>query len=108
VKLKAENRQVTHDEERKFKNSEVTRECYKKLNQPIDPSNDLQYTYLNSIIDRVFTNQNTEKNLIAFRMAVALSYLDPTKGINMVPSEIVGRMNYFLEKMQVDEREELN
>ncbi|RGB22247.1 hypothetical protein C1646_677979 [Rhizophagus diaphanus] len=108
VKPKAENRQVTHDEEQKFKNSEVICECYKKLNQPIDPSNDLQYTYLNSIIDRVFTNRNTEKNSIAFGMAVALNYLDPTKGINMVPSEIVGRMNYFLEKMQVVEREEYN
>ena len=40
-------------------------------------------------------------------MAVALNYLDPTKGINMVPSEIVERMNNFLEKMQVVDREEL-
>ena len=56
TKPKAENHQVTRDEERKFKNSEVTRDCYRKLNQPVDPDNDLQYTYLNSIIDRVFTN----------------------------------------------------
>ena len=67
------------NEERKFKNSEVTYECYRKLKQLIDPSNDPQYTYLNSIIDRIFTNQNTEKNSIAFGMAVALNYLDPIK-----------------------------
>ncbi|CAB4487136.1 unnamed protein product [Rhizophagus irregularis] len=106
VKPKTENRQVTCDEERKFKNSEVTRECYKKLNQPIDPDNDLHYTYLNSIIDNVFTDPHTEKNSIAFGMAITLNYLDPSKGINMVPSEVIDRMNGFLEKMKVV-REEL-
>jgi hypothetical protein len=40
-------------------------------------------------------------------MAIALNYLDPSKGINMVPSEIIERMNIFLEKMQVADREEL-
>ncbi|CAB5154948.1 unnamed protein product [Rhizophagus irregularis] len=85
VKLKTENRQ--------------------KLNQPIDPDNDLHYTYLNSIIDNVFTNPHTEKNSIAFGMAITLNYLDLTKGINMVPSEVIDRMNGFLEKMKVDCKE---
>lgn len=107
MKSKTENRQVTRDEERKFKDASITHECYMKLNKPIDPNDNLHYTYLNLIIDRVFTNPNTEKNSIAFGMAVALNYLDPSKGINMVPSEIVERMNCFLEKMQVSEREEL-
>jgi hypothetical protein len=109
VKPKTENRQVTRDEERKFKNSEVTQECYRMLNQPIaiDSVNDPHYTHLNSIIDNVFTHSNTEKNSIAFGMAIALNYLDPSKGINMVPSEVVNRMNGFLEKMQVADREEL-
>jgi len=40
-------------------------------------------------------------------MTIALNYLDPSKGINMVPSEIVERMNMFLERMQVVDREEL-
>ncbi|PKB99475.1 hypothetical protein RhiirA5_429625 [Rhizophagus irregularis] len=76
-----------------------------KLNQPIDPDNDLHYTYLNSIIDNVFTNPHTEKNSIAFGMAITLNYLDLTKGINMVPSEVIDRMNGFLEKMKVDCKE---
>ena len=107
MKPKAENRQVTCDEEQKFKNSEVTRECFMKLNQPIDPNDDSHYTYLNSIINRVFPNPNTEKNSIAFGMAITLNYLDPMKGINMVPSKIVERMNNFLEIMQVVNHEEL-
>src|SRR6266487_802762 len=107
VKPKTENRQVSRDEERKFKDAKVTRECYKKLNQDVDP-NEPHYTYLNLIIDRVFNNNsNTEKNSIAFGMAVALNYLDPSKGINMVQSEVTERMNKFLEKMQVSDLEEL-
>jgi hypothetical protein len=39
-------------------------------------------------------------------MAITLNYLDPSKGINMVPSEVIDRMNGFLEKMKVV-REEL-
>lgn len=108
VKPKIENRQITREEERKFKNAEITRNCYRKLNQPIDSNNDPQYTYLNSIIDRAFTNSNTEKNSLAFGMAVALNYLDPSKGINMVPSEVIERMNNFLEKMHVADRKELD
>jgi hypothetical protein len=77
-----------------------------KLNKPVDPNN-TSYTYLNLIIDHVFTDPNTEKNSIAFGMAVALNYLDPSKGIKLVPSEVVERMNSFLEKMQVVDREEL-
>ena len=80
---------------------------YKKLNQPINSNDDPNYTYLNSIIDRVFIDSNTEKNSIAFGMTIALNYLDPSKGINMVPSEIIERMNVFLERMQVVDREEL-
>jgi hypothetical protein len=60
-----------------------------KLNKPVDTNDNPRYTYLNLIIDRVFTNLNTEKNSIAFGMAVVLNYLDPSKGINMVPSEVV-------------------
>jgi hypothetical protein len=40
-------------------------------------------------------------------MAVALNYLDPSKGINMVASEVIEQMNNFLEKMQVSDLEEL-
>jgi len=40
-------------------------------------------------------------------MTIALNYLDPSKGINMVPSEIIERMNVFLERMQVVDCEEL-
>jgi hypothetical protein len=40
-------------------------------------------------------------------MAVAFNYLDPSKGVNMVPSEVVERMNVFLDKMQVEDRESL-
>ena len=72
-----------------------------KLNQPVNPNDDSHYTYLNSIIDCVFPNPNTEKNSIAFGMAITLNYLDPIKGINMVPSEIVERMNNFLEKCKL-------
>jgi len=79
-----------------------------KLNKAVDPNDDPTYTtYLNLIIDYVFTKPNTEKNYIAFGMAVALNYLDPSKGGNMVLSEVVERMNIFLEKMQVEDREEL-
>ncbi|KAF0496484.1 hypothetical protein F8M41_020966 [Gigaspora margarita] len=106
IKPKTENHQVTHDEERKFKDASITRECYLKLNKPFDDS-DSYYTYLNLIIDRVFSDLKTEKNSIAFGMAVTLNYLDPSKGVNMVPSEVAKRMNYFLEKMQVPEREEV-
>ena len=105
AKPKTENRQVSRDEEWKFKDSKITRDCYMKLNNPIDSNED--YTYLNLIIDNVFTKSNTEKNSIAFGMAVTLNYLDPSKGVNMVPSEVVERMNGFLEKMQVSDYEEL-
>jgi len=54
-----------------------------KLNKPID-FNDPSYTYLNLIIDHTFTDSNTEKNSIAFGMAVALNYLDPLKGVKLV------------------------
>ncbi|CAB5362884.1 unnamed protein product [Rhizophagus irregularis] len=107
-KPKTENRQVTREAEKKFKDSKITRDCYRKLNQPIDPNNDPHYTHLNSIIDHVFTSSNTEKNSIAFSMTVALNYLDPSKGINMVSSEVIERMNNFLEKMNVIDREELD
>ncbi|GES82462.1 hypothetical protein GLOIN_2v1789101 [Rhizophagus clarus] len=99
--------QLTSDEEKKFKNSDITRECYTKLNKPVDANDDPHYTYLNLIIDHVFTNPKTEKNSIAFGMAVALNYLDSSKGVNMVPSEVVERMNFFLDKMQVSKRESL-
>ena len=105
AKPKTENCQVSRDEERKFKDSKITRDCYMKLNNPIDSNEN--YTYLNLIIDNVFTKSNTEKNSIAFGMAVTLNYLDPSKGVNMVPSEVVERMNGFLEKMQVSDYEEL-
>ena len=75
-----------------------------KLNEPVDPSNNFSYTYLNLIINHVFTNSNTEKNSIAFGMAVALNYLDPSKSIKLVQSEVVERMNKFLEIMQVEDR----
>ncbi|CAB4391950.1 unnamed protein product [Rhizophagus irregularis] len=88
-KPKTKNHQVTREAEKKFKDSKITRNCYRKLNQPIDPNNDPHYTHLNSIIDRVFTSSNTEKNSIAFGMTVALNYLDPSKGINMVPNEVI-------------------
>ena len=39
-------------------------------------------------------------------MAVALNYLDPLKGVKLVQSEVVKRMNQFLEMMQVEDREE--
>ena len=96
-----------HDEERKFKNSEVIQECYRKLNQPINSEYDLHYTHFNSIIDNVFTNPNIEKNSIAFRMAIALNYLNPLKEINIVPSEVIERMNSFLKKMWVVDHKEL-
>ncbi|CAG8649405.1 2572_t:CDS:2 [Cetraspora pellucida] len=107
VKPKTGNRQVTHEEERKFKEADITKESYLKLNQPVDANDDLHYTYLNLIIDRIFADPNTEKNSIAFGMAVALNYLDPSKGISMVPSEVAERMNNILEKMQVSDCEEL-
>lgn len=105
-KPKTENRQVTRKEERKFKDDEITRECYMKLNKPVDLNNDPSYTYLNLIIDNVFPDSNTEKNSIAFAMATALNYLDPSKGIKLVQSEVVDRMNSFLEIMEVVDREE--
>ncbi|PKK59627.1 hypothetical protein RhiirC2_717781 [Rhizophagus irregularis] len=89
TKPKTQNRQVTSDEEKKFKNSDITRECYMKLNKPVDVNDDPHYTFLNLIIDRVFTNPKTEKNSIAFGIAVALNYLDPSKGVNMVPIEVI-------------------
>ncbi|CAG8816252.1 20272_t:CDS:2, partial [Cetraspora pellucida] len=76
------------------------RQFYLKLNQPVDTNDDLHYTYLNLIIDRIFADPNTEKNSIAFGMTVALNYLDPSKGISMVPSKVTERMNHILEKMQ--------
>jgi hypothetical protein len=39
-------------------------------------------------------------------MAVTLNYLDPTKGIKLIQSEVTERMNKFLEMMQVVDREE--
>ncbi|CAG8745053.1 5846_t:CDS:2, partial [Gigaspora rosea] len=87
VKPKTENKQVSQEEEQKFKDADITQECYLKLNQPVDANDNPNYTYINLIIDRTFTDPDTEKNSIAFGMAVALNYLDPTKGINMVPSE---------------------
>ncbi|CAG8721068.1 7669_t:CDS:2, partial [Gigaspora rosea] len=87
IKPKTGNRQVTHEEERKFKDSDITKECYSKLNQPVDANDDPHYTYFNLIIDRTFADLNTEKNSIAFGIAIALNYLDPPKGISMVPSE---------------------
>ncbi|CAH1759694.1 6326_t:CDS:2 [Entrophospora sp. SA101] len=65
-----------------------------------------KYLRTNLIIDRAFTDPNTEKNSIAFRMTVILNYLDPSKGIKLVQNEVVERMNPFLEMMQVAEREE--
>ncbi|CAG8622601.1 7751_t:CDS:2, partial [Racocetra persica] len=89
VKLKTGNRQVMYKKERKFKEADVTKECYLKLNHPIDVNDDLHYTYLNLIINCTFADPNTEKNSIAFGMAVALNYLDPSKRISMVPSEVI-------------------
>lgn len=103
-KPKTKNCQVTREAEKKFKDLKITCNCYKKLNQPIDPNNDPHYTHLNSIIDYVFTSSNTEKNSIAFGMTVALNYLNPLKGINMVLSKIIERMNNFLEKMNIINR----
>ncbi|CAG8786436.1 5022_t:CDS:1, partial [Cetraspora pellucida] len=80
--------------------ADITKECYLKLNQPVDINDDPHYTYLNLIIDRTFADLNTEKNSIAFGMAIALNYLDPSKRISMVPSEVIVRMNHILEKMQ--------
>ncbi|CAG8693862.1 3074_t:CDS:2 [Rhizophagus irregularis] len=59
-KSKTKNHQVTREAEKKFKDSKITRDC-----------------------------SNTEKNSIAFSMTVALNYLDPSKGINMIPSEVI-------------------
>ncbi|CAG8756935.1 27502_t:CDS:2 [Gigaspora margarita] len=106
TKPKTENQQVSHDKEHKFKDANITRECYMKLNKPVDINNNLHYTYFNLIIDCAFTDPATEKNSITFGIVVALNYLDPTKKVNMVPSEVVEWMNYFLEKMQVNESEE--
>ena len=44
AKPKTKNRQVSCDEERKFKDSKITRDCYMKLNNPIDSNEN--YTYL--------------------------------------------------------------
>ncbi|CAG8839314.1 13828_t:CDS:1, partial [Cetraspora pellucida] len=107
VKPKTGNRQVMHEEERKFKEADITKESYLKLNQPVDANDNPHYTYLNLIIDRTFADPNTEKNSIAFGIAVALNYHDPSKGISMVPSEVAERMNHILEKMQVSDCEEL-
>ncbi|CAH1767399.1 4483_t:CDS:2, partial [Entrophospora sp. SA101] len=63
----------------RFKDAEITRECYMKLNKPVK-SNNPTYTYLNLIID----HETTEKNSIAFGMAVTLNYLDPSKGIKLI------------------------
>ncbi|CAG8716354.1 5769_t:CDS:2 [Gigaspora margarita] len=104
TKPKAENCQI-HEEEQKFKESKITKKCYIKLNKPID--NDPQYTYLNLIIDSTFTDQNTEKNSIVFEMAVALNYLDPSKGIEMVPTKVVDKMNFILERIGVSQYEVL-
>ena len=104
-KPKIENWQVTQIKERKFKDAEIIWKCYAKLNKPVN-SNNPSYTFLNLIIDRAFTSSNTEKNSIAFGMAVALNYLDPLKGVKLVQSEVVERMNQFLEMMQVKDCEE--
>ncbi|GES72492.1 hypothetical protein GLOIN_2v1789101 [Rhizophagus clarus] len=87
--------------------SQQARKCYTKLNKLVDANDDSHYIYLNLIIDHIFTNPKTEKNSIAFGMAIALNYLDLSKGVNMVPSEVVKRMNFFLDKIQVLECESL-
>ncbi|CAG8625744.1 6019_t:CDS:2 [Racocetra persica] len=107
-KSKTKNRQIMHNEERRFKNTNIIRECYMRLNKPVNTNDDPNYIYFNLIIDNTFMDPKTEKNSIAFGIAVILNYLDPSKGFNMVLSEIVERMNYFLEKIQVPEREELS
>ncbi|CAG8777764.1 11843_t:CDS:2, partial [Racocetra persica] len=107
IKPKIKNRQVTCKEEQKFKDAKIIWECYTKLNKPIDANDNPQYTYLNLIINRTFADLDTEKNSIAFGMAVALNYLDLSKRINMVLTEVIDRINYILEKMQVSELEEL-
>ncbi|CAG8682530.1 6624_t:CDS:2 [Cetraspora pellucida] len=89
IKPKRENCQVTCDEER----------------SPVDVDDDPNYTYLNFILDCAFSDPKMEKNSIAFGIAVAFNYLDPTKEIIMVLSEVVKKMNYFLEKMNVPDRE---
>ncbi|CAG8848350.1 19573_t:CDS:1, partial [Gigaspora margarita] len=91
---------------RKFKDADIIRECYTKLNKPVNINDDLYYTYLNLIIDCAFMDPAIEKNSIAFGIVIALNYLDPTKGINIVPSKVVEQMNYFLEKMQVNKYKE--
>ncbi|CAG8722707.1 5236_t:CDS:2, partial [Cetraspora pellucida] len=85
---------------KEFKEADITKEFYLKLNQPVNANNDPHYNYLNLIIDRTFADPNTEKNSIAFGMAVALNYFDPSKGISMVSSKVAERMNHILEKMQ--------
>ncbi|CAG8592277.1 26301_t:CDS:2 [Dentiscutata erythropus] len=105
IKPKRENCQVTRDKELRFKNSRIIRECYAKLNRPVNVEDDPNYTYLNFILDHVFPDPKTEKNFIAFGIVVALNYLDLSKEITIVPSEVVQKMNYFLEKMNVPDHE---
>ena len=59
---------------------------------------------LTSILLIMFLPNQIQKKI---PLAVALNYLDPSKGFNMAQSEVVERMNIFLEKMQVEDREEL-
>ncbi|CAG8755530.1 22014_t:CDS:2 [Cetraspora pellucida] len=98
---------IIKKEEWRFKDAEIIQECYMKLNKPVNADDNLQYTYLNMIIDHIFTNSNTEKNSIAFGIAIALKYFDPLKRINMVPTEVIDRMNYILERIQVMKLEKL-
>ncbi|CAJ0843429.1 4364_t:CDS:2, partial [Entrophospora sp. SA101] len=56
------------------------------INKPVEFNNPT-YTYLNLIVDRAFTDPNTEKNYIAFGVTVTLNYLDPSKDINLVQNE---------------------
>ncbi|CAG8698092.1 12125_t:CDS:2 [Gigaspora margarita] len=60
---------------------------YLKLNKQFDDS-DLNYTYLDLIIDCIFPDLKTEKNSIVFGIAVALNYLDLSKEVNIVPSKV--------------------
>ncbi|CAJ0906736.1 7212_t:CDS:2 [Entrophospora sp. SA101] len=66
-----------------------------KFDKPVEFNNPT-YTYLNLIVDRAFTDPNTEKNYIAFGVTVTLNYLDPSKDINLVQNEVVERIIHFL------------
>ncbi|CAG8622769.1 944_t:CDS:2 [Cetraspora pellucida] len=103
----AVKKEVMHKEEQKFKEADIIKKSYLKLNQPIDANDNLHYTYFNLIIDCTFADLNTEKNSIAFEIAVALNYLDSSKGISIVLSEVAECINHIFEKIQVLEHEEL-